>query len=146
MTVDEILNEWDKDSVVDPLHIEEGLANISRLHAKYLRLWAIASREATLIEIDLKNFIQLKTCWYGPEGLSKEELTDLGWEPRPKVVIRLDMERYLDGDQEVIKKKLRFASAKLKVNKLTFILKEINNRNWHYSRIIELRKFEAAIN
>lgn len=140
MILDDILNEWTKDCIVDRTELaEESLKTIS-LHSKYMRIY----KEEKLKLIKLKqehSKLRLAKHEFYSMGPSKET-EKLGWEmPARGMVIKTEVDMYLQADQDIINDNLRIAMAQEKVDLLFDILKEVNNRRWSIRAAIDFMKW-----
>jgi hypothetical protein len=73
--------------------------------------------------------------------LSEEELADFGWEPFQLSILKTDIDRFLNADEE-----LQLISNKLEYQKsviyyLENIIKVISNRQWNIRSAIDWIKF-----
>ena len=73
--------------------------------------------------------------------MSEEELESKGWEPFNLKILKQDLDKYLDGDSDLILVKQKITYQEEKVSYLESVLKSINNRNWEIKNAIEWRKF-----
>jgi hypothetical protein len=144
MTLEEILEEWDTDSRIDPLDLGNEVLRLTNLHGKYLRLLAIEGRELRELEGRLKQLVHLKTEWYKGNLNGTEELKKLGWEPHLKNVLNPDMQRHIDADREVIRLTRSVGEQREKKEVLSSILKEVFSRSFNIRAAIDWRKFEAG--
>jgi hypothetical protein len=77
--LDKLLDEWDQDSKVDKSCPNETAAEISSLHAKYLRTLSKNTLNAQEADKEYLTMKKLRTKYYGGE-MTQAELTKLGWE------------------------------------------------------------------
>jgi hypothetical protein len=73
--------------------------------------------------------------------MTEEELKENGWEQFDLHIIRTDMDRLIEADDQVIRQKLKVEYQREKVNYLENIIKIINNRQWNIRSIIDWTKF-----
>jgi len=73
--------------------------------------------------------------------MSEEELQSREWEPFDLKILKQDLDKYLDGDADLILEKQKITYQEEKVSYLESVLKSINNRNWEIKNAIEWRKF-----
>tara|TARA_Y100001973_G_scaffold74106_1_gene108126 strand:+ start:2228 stop:2518 length:291 start_codon:yes stop_codon:yes gene_type:complete len=83
-----------------------------------------------------------KAKWeYYSGKMSEEELQSREWEPFDLKILKQDLDKYLDGDADLILEKQKITYQEEKVSYLESVLKSINNRNWEIKNAIEWRKF-----
>ena len=140
MKIDDLLEEWSNDSVIDKTELgDEALRTIS-LHAKWIKLYfsekaAFLKLRSQLSELELKKY-EFYTTGHTPET------KQLGWElPARGAIIKNEVERYMDADGELIQKRLGLALASEKVDYCKEIIKEINQRRWAIKNAIEWHKW-----
>lgn len=145
MSAEDILENWDVDSKIDPLKVEVHLREISSLQSKYLRFLYTENKLLRILEARLKKLNHLKTEYYSGELNNPEDLTKYGWEPYQRRILKGDVPRFVESDNDIIKLTEQIGEQKEKVSILTYILKEIMQRNFHLRGIIDNRKFEAGV-
>lgn len=147
MDIEQIMNEWKEDSVIDPTNIEEASLNTPKLHAKYLRLYTEAKMKLKKAELDQKKLLKLKWLWYNGK-MDEDQMYDLGWNYDPFDGLRVlkgDMEYYFNSDDDIQKSETKVAYYKQSVETLKEILDNIRWRAQTIRNIIELRKFENGV-
>jgi hypothetical protein len=126
--IEEMIDEWDKDSVINPTEPEKEILNIPIIHAKYnryLSLHNLASKHYHAEFLRMK-----KTKWmYYTGKLDANELTELGWEPF-QFVLKSDISVYIDGDADLNNINTKRQYHEEAANFCTNVLKELNNRTW----------------
>ena len=142
MTLEQILEEWKKDCVVDKLALDEESLKTISLHCKYIELYKKEKLAFIKLKQDYNKLHLAKYEFYfmGPD----EETQKLGWElpPRGKV-IKGDVQMYMDGDQDIINANLKLAMAQEKVDLLVEIVKEVQNRRWAIKNAIDFMKWNT---
>lgn len=141
MELEQIHNEWEKDSKIDKSNLADEAINVPSLHHKY---WKFFTGEKFLfkkLEIEMKSFYKLKKEYYLGQ-LSKEDLSKHGWEPFQLKILRDDVGSYISADEEVIQKNLALSLQQDKLELLTDIIKIIHVRNFSISNRINILKFE----
>ena len=102
MTIDEILEHWQKDTKIDRTELGEEAINIPKLHHKYYEIFVKQRMLLRKLEAEMK---QLKLDKYefltqGPN----EDTKDKGWKLPPKgMILKGDIPMYLEADQDIIK-------------------------------------------
>jgi hypothetical protein len=144
MNLDKILDEWDIDSNINEGDIGSAAIETSKLHAKYVRYLSNCKLRQVKMETELAQLRQIKFRYYRGE-LSREELSDLGWEQwRYAKPLKNEMDEFLKGDKDLTDRSLRLDYNKAMIGALESIIKEINNRHYSIKNWIEYRKFIQA--
>ena len=137
MNLDEIQTLWDEDSKIDEdeLHIES--TKVPSLHAKYYR---ILNNILILKKVEENKFKQLKKeKWQYYTGKADPEVyID---KPFDHKVLRQDVDKYMDADEDLIKVCSKIDYYQIMLNYLDSILKTINNRTYQIKNSIEWQQF-----
>lgn len=141
--LDELLEMWRKDSVIDRTEPGKELTNIPQLHSKYLNI--LSKHRLLSKEAEFKYNKMRKIKWeYYTGKLSKEDLEKYGWDPFP-YTIKSELATYLDSDDDLNK---HVASKMLHdeiVEVCQSILKELNSRTYQLRDFISWEKFINGI-
>lgn len=144
MTLDDILNEWDKDSVIDRLDLGDESLKISRLHAKWLRILANERLRLKKRQTELYQLKRDKLEFY-IQGPTKET-HEAGWEmPARGAVLKSDLPVYMDADKQIIEKTLEVAYQNEIVQAIDLIFVSLKGRGFDIGRKIDDMKFKGAI-
>ena len=73
--------------------------------------------------------------------MSQEELQEREWETFDLNILKTDIDKFMDSDQDIIKLSNRILLQKEKVNYLENLIKIINNRQWSIRATIDWLKF-----
>ncbi len=143
-SVDEILHEWDRDSVIDKTELGTAILKIGSIKSKYLR-YAVES--SLLAKKKAADYISLKAVkWdYYKGNMSKEDLESRNWQPFQYQANTVDsMNRWMDKDTDLINVLLMKAMYE-EINKLCVdIVKELNNRTYQINGYIKWEEFLAG--
>lgn len=146
MTLDQLLEEWDKDAKIDKSHLDNCSIETSVLHAKYLRIFV---QQKLFLQKLQNDFILLKSkkrAWILGE-MSKQELDAEGWKPYLKATpLKNQVDELLEADTDCMGLKTRLAMQTEKVNALDSIIRIINNRSFHINNAIDFMKFQNGMN
>ena len=137
MNLDEIQSLWEEDSKIDEdeLHIES--TKIPSLHAKYYR---ILNNILLLKKLEENKFKQLKKeKWQYYTGKADPEVYIE--KPFDHKVLRQDVDKYMDADEDLIKITSKIDYYQIMLNYLDSILKTINNRTYQIKNSIEWQQF-----
>jgi len=139
--LDELLEMWAKDSVIDRTEPGKELTNIPQLHSKYLN---ILSRHRLLAkEAEFKYNRMKKVKWeYYTGKMDDESLKHYGWEPFP-FVLKSEITTYFDEDLN------RLVASKMLHDEIVdvcqSILKELNSRTFQLRDFIAWERFIQGV-
>ena len=139
--LEEILKEWDKDSVIDSTEPGKELLKIPTLHNKYLKILVNHRLAMKRINFEYARLRKIKEEYYNG-SLSKEELDEYDWEPfLLNVKTKMGVEKYLESDKDLIKileKKIHHDEA---VSICESILQELKSRTFQLRDYISWERF-----
>jgi hypothetical protein len=145
MKLTEIQEAWAKDCRIDETNLGHASAQVPMLHSKYLNLLTNSRLQLRKSESDLARLRRTKYRYYRGE-LSKEELTELGWEQWQGVKpIKNEMDEFLATDDDLIAQTDRVEYFKTVYQQLESILKSISSRTWDIKSSIEWYKFSNGM-
>ena len=137
MNLDEIQTLWDEDSKIDEDELHSESTKVPSLHAKYYR---ILNNILILKKVEENKFKQLKKeKWQYYTGKADPEVyID---KPFDHKVLRQDVDKYMDADEDLIKITSKIDYYQIMLNYLDSILKTINNRTYQIKNSIEWQQF-----
>jgi hypothetical protein len=141
--LDELLEMWRQDSVIDRTEPSKELLKIPQLHSKYLNILSkhrLLSKDA---EFKYNKMKRLKWEYYTGK-LDDDQLKKYGWEPFP-YVLKSELSTYLESDDDINKYIVNKAVHDEVVDVCTSIMKELNNRAWELRSYIDWEKFIQGI-
>ena len=97
--LDELLQMWSKDSVIDRTEPGKELINIPQLHSKYLNILSRHRLLAKECEYKFNRMKKLKWEYYTGK-LDDDQLKHYGWEPFP-FVLKSEINTYFDSDEDL---------------------------------------------
>lgn len=137
--LENILEMWNKDAVIDQTEPGKELIRIPILHSKYLNILTqhkIASKKAHFDYLRMK---QIK--WeYFTGKMSKNQLENYGWEPF-QFTLKSDITTYIDADVDLIKLLEKKAYHEETVSTIESIMNELKQRTWQLRDFISWEKF-----
>jgi len=140
MNIDEILELWQKDVIIDKTELGNEALNIPKLHHKYYQIFVKERLTLRKFEADFK---QLKLDKYefltqGPN----EETKDKGWRlPAKGMILKGDIPLYIDADDDIVNLSLKIGLQQEKIELLDSIIKSIMNRNFVIKNAIDWNRF-----
>ena len=143
----EILEMWKADTVIDEVNLDEASRDSAKLHGKYLELISINRMKLKKAELEFK--VLLKDKWMHYNGkLSKEQIDEKGWDYDPLnglTVLKGGMDYYYDSDPVIQEAQARIEYLKEVVDTLKEIIDNIKWRHQTIKNMIEWRKFTSGI-
>mgnify|MGYP001626826737 FL=1 len=137
MNLDEIQLSWEEDSKIDEDNLHTESTKIPSLHAKYYR---ILNNILLMKKLEENKFKQLKKeKWQYYTGKADPEVYIE--KPFDHKVLRQDVDKYMDSDEDLIKVLNKIDYFQVMLNYLDSILKTINNRTFQIKNSIEWQKF-----
>lgn len=147
INIEEILEIWKKDSVIDDMNLDDTSRDTARLHAKYLELLSVTKLQLKKRELDQK--ILLRDKWLHFNGkLDKTTIDKYGWPYDPfngLKIMKSDMDYYFNSDPELQKQETQVVYLKTLVEILTEIMDTLKWRHTHVKNIIEWKKFTSGV-
>jgi hypothetical protein len=148
MTIDEVFEEWSKDSVIDRTELGREATDIPKLHNKYYRIYINEKMKLLKQEADLKQLIALRHDFYSGT-LDDDSLKELGWWDAwvtfgRRTILKTEIARYLESDNVIIEKQLKIAAQREKVGLLDSIIKSLTNRGFQIKSAIDFMKFQSG--
>lgn len=130
----------EQDMKIDSTSLDKESLNIPQLHNKYLCMMMDEKLILKKYESDIAILKKNKWLYYSGK-MSEEQLERLGWEAFDLAILRQDIDRFLDSDQDVISLSNKVDLQKEKINYLENIIKSISNRIWNIRAAIDWHKF-----
>ena len=142
----QILEMWKEDSVIERNNLDETSRTTPALHAKYLELLAQAKLAKKRVEFQQKTLLKEKWLYYNGK-MTQEEIEQNGWVPDPfdgLKVLKGEMEHYYDSDPEIQKSEEKIVYWKTIIETLTDIIDNIKWRHQTIGNMIRWRQFESG--
>ena len=147
LTLDDVLESWKKDAIIDELNLDETSKQTARLHAKYLELLSVTRLRLKQKEMEQK--VLLRDKWLHFNGkLDKETIDKYGWPYDPfngLKIMKSDMEYYFNSDPELQKQESQIAYLKTLVETLQEIMENLKWKHQTIKNILEWRKFTSGV-
>jgi hypothetical protein len=140
MNFNELKQQVQEDLKIDSTELAIESVNTPQIHNKYL-LFLKKHKEA-LAEDERTLRVMKKYKWlYYTGKLSKEELDQFKWEPFDLNILKTDVDKFIDADDDVIKLERQITEKKELVSYLDGVVKIVANRQWNIRSAIEWIKF-----
>jgi c-di-GMP-related signal transduction protein len=146
MTLDQILEMWKKDSLIDDIRLDEASKDGAALHSKYLELLSISKLQLKRRDAEFKILLKNKWLWYNGK-LTKDQIDQLGWEYdalNGLKILKGEMDYYYDADPHIQEANARIDYLKTMIDTLEEIISNIRWRHSTIKNMIDWRKFESG--
>lgn len=145
MNIEQIQEMWDADCQIDDNYLGEHATKTPTLHAKYVRLLTGVKLKLTKIQSDYNLLRKAKFRYYRGE-MSREELTDLGWQQWQGIKpLKNEMDEFLSGDDALNTLRVKIDYLETMIYLLESILGQIKARDWQLKTAVEWKKFLAGM-
>ena len=144
MTIEEIFDEWEKDSDMPEYEIVKSSQDTARLHHKYHKMLTFERLKMHKLEGDIALLKKIKQEYY-LGTLDTETMKERGYKPFKIRVLKSDVQTYMDSDQELIQSKLKLSVINEKIEFLQSVIKMIMNRSFTINNTINYIKFREGI-
>lgn len=138
--INDIMKNWEIDSVVDRTDPGSELLKIPQLHSKYLDALIRFKRASKKIDFKLIKMKKLKNEYYSGK-ISDEDLKENNWEPFQLKILKTDINTYVDSDPDIINllaHKFEFDEC---VSAIELIMNELKSRTFQLRDFIAWEKF-----
>lgn len=141
--LDDLMNEWEKDSHIDRTEPGKALLDIPKLHSKYLN---ILSRHKLLVKDSEFRYNRAKKIrWeYYTGKMTNDDLKKYGLEPFP-FLLKSDITTYMDADEELNKHLAAKMLHEEVVSACEAIMKELHSRTFQLRSFIEWERFIQGV-
>jgi hypothetical protein len=143
MNIDDIRQLVNKDMVMDETALDIESMKTPQLHNKYLIIFTDEKLILGKLKSDFSVLRKNKWLYYTGK-LSQEQLDDFGWDTFDLNILKSDIDKFLDADDDIITLANRILLQQEKVNYLENVIKLINNRQWNIRSAIDWLKFTSG--
>ena len=140
MTLEELQIQVNRDFKLDDTELDSESIKIPLLHNKYLQHLNKFSLLLKKAEYDHKLLVREKWEYYTGKA-SPKIYQD---KPFNLKIMKSDVDKYLESDEELIKSSQKIDYLETVVNYLDRTLRQISNRDWQIRNSIEWRKFTSG--
>jgi hypothetical protein len=141
VTIDVLMEEWVKDAPYDETEPQRAMANIPKLHAKYLRIMSHHNLIVKKLGAEYNSKRKIKYDYIAGDLNNPEDLASHGLEPMMKKVLRSDIPMWLDSDNELNNILLKKVIHEEIVDFCKSVLKELNNRTFQLKAYMDWERF-----
>ena len=140
MNINELYEMVKTDLEIDKTELDTESLKTPQLHNKYLILHS--QEKLKLEQLFSQRKITRRDKWlYYTGKMSEEELESRGWEPFDLSILKTDVDRFIDADDEIIKIGAKITIQQEITQYLESIVKLISNRQWNIRAALDWIKF-----
>jgi len=140
MKIEDIFEEWNKDSNVDRTELGDEALKIPKLHHKYFQIFSNEKLLLRKYESEMK-VLKLEKYEFYTQG-PNEETQAKGWElPAKGLILKSDIPMYIEADKHIIELSLKIGLQQEKIDLLESIIKSLSNRGYNIRAAIDFLKF-----
>jgi len=146
MKLDDVLEMWKKDNVIDEMHLDDTTIKSAKLHSKYLELLSVTKLQLKKKEMEFKVLLKDKWLWYNGK-MSKTEIDARGWGYDPLSglkVLKGDMDYFYNSDIHIQQAQGIIEYLKTLVETLSEIMETLKWKHQSISNIIKWRQFTSG--
>jgi|TARA_B100000073_G_C23714663_1_gene565524 hypothetical protein len=137
MTLDELQAQAEKDLKIDDTELDLESLKTPQLHSQYLKTYSTYALMMKKAEGDYSKLHIKKWLFYTGKA-DPQEYKEKNFDLK---VLRQDVDKFLDADDEIIKQRQKVEYLKQICNYCEQTLKQINNRTFQIKNAIEWKKF-----
>lgn len=140
MKLEDIYEEWKKDSEIDKTELGDESLKIPKLHHKYFQVYTSERLLLRKLEAEMKQ-LKLDKYEFYTQGPSRES-QERGWDmPSRGMILKQEMPLYMEGDKHIVELSLKIGYQQEKIELLESIIKSLTNRGFQIKAAIEWTKF-----
>ena len=140
MNLNELFDMVREDLEIDKTELDTESLRTPQLHNKYLVLYT--QEKLKLEQFLSEKKINRKNKWLYYSGkMSEEQLRFYGWEPFDLSILKTDVDRFIEADDDIIKLGGKITLQEEIVNYLEGVIKTISNRQWNIRAALDWIKF-----
>jgi|TARA_R110000824_G_scaffold401740_1_gene614339 hypothetical protein len=129
-----------QDLDIDKTELDTESLKTPQLHNKYLIMHS--QEKLKLEQLLSEKKIKRKNKWlYYTGKMSEEQLRFYGWEPFDLTILKTDVDRFIDADDDMIKLSAKLTLQQEVVDYLESVVKLISNRQWNIRAALDWIKF-----
>lgn len=141
LKINELIEEWEKDSKINETNLKREVLNIPVLHAKYLRFLNEYKLAMYKIKFEYNKMENLRYNYY-LGNLDDKTLNEYGWEQFELHVSKTGAEKFLNSDEILNKLEQKKYYYEQTISICESVLSELKSRTFQIKAVIDLVKFE----
>jgi len=144
MNLENLKEHITKDSIVDSTELGTEALKIPQIHGKYINLLTDLKLLYTKQQQEYA-ILRLRKWKIYTGKASKEELELWKEDPFDLDILKTDVDKFMDADQQLTDLKLKIALSETKIKMVEEFLKSLNNRNFMIRSAIDWQKMMNGI-
>ena len=145
MNLNDLKHMIERDMVIDKTELDIESIKTPQMHNKYLTFMLDEKLVLQKMESDF-SILRKKKWLYYTGKMSQEELNEEGLEPFQHNVLKTDIDKFIDSDEQIIDLKNKIFYQKAKVKYIEEVVKIISSRQWTIKSAIDWIKFTNGTN
>ena len=137
MTLDELQAQAEKDLKIDDTELDLESLKTPQLHSQYLKTYSTYALMLKKAEGEYSK-LHIKKWLFFTGKAEPQEYKDKDFDLK---VLRQDVDKFIDSDDEIIKQRQKIEYLKQICNYCEQTLKQINNRTFQIKNAVEWKKF-----
>jgi hypothetical protein len=144
MKINELIDEWKKDTRIDDLNLDSESLKVPSLHSKYMGHLSESRMELRQLRIQRRLLVKDLFEYYHGDLNNPEDLERISREPYVKKLMKNDVMSYVEADREVMRMDAKMEMQSELVDTLLEIMKSINNRGYSLKNAIDWRRLTTG--
>jgi len=140
MNLSDYRNHAEKDLIIDETQLDTESLRTPQIHSKYLNFLMDEKLHLAKLQYEYKVLRRKKWLYYTGK-ISQEELEEEGWEPFQLNVLKTDIDKFMESDEDLQNIDIKIKYKETVVDYLQDVIKIINNRQWNIRSAIDWLKF-----
>ena len=140
MNLSDYRNHAENDLIIDETQLDTESLRTPQIHSKYLNFLMDEKLHLAKLQYEYKVLRRKKWLYYTGK-ISQEELEEEGWEPFQLNVLKTDIDKFMESDEDLQNIDIKIKYKETVVNYLQDVIKIINNRQWNIRSAIDWLKF-----
>ena len=145
MQIQEILEEWKEDAIIDDSKVQDEIYKVSSLHSKYLNYFLYFKQQLSMAESKrAKTGFTIKKYYRGE--LTREELDKAGLKQYQGLKMsNTEIQSQFELDPTMVDLKKIIDDNKIAVQCIEYIMNSIKSRDFTLKNAVEYQKFLAGV-
>ena len=140
MNLSDLYEMVQSDLNIDKTELDTESLKTPQLHNKYLIMHS--QEKLKLEQLFSERKIKRRDKWlYYTGKMSEEQLRFHGWEPFDLSILKTDVDRFIDADEDIIRLSAKIVLQEEVVTYLESVVKVISNRQWNIRAALDWIKF-----
>lgn len=140
-SIEEVVEEWKKDSVIDEASLNRELIKTAMLHSKYIEHYVFFKAKLSQAEKKHNKLMYVKKKYYRGE-MTQAELQQHGWLQYQGLKMSMsEFNSMSTMDPDLLETQEKISAYKTAVSVTEYIMKSIGSRDYSLKSVIEYNKF-----